>query len=74
MVKRAQFLTKVGYAVFLFDFQGHGESEGEALSFGYLEQKDARAAIRFVSQHHPKSGIGIIGVVSGGVAAVLNGP
>ena len=74
MVKRAQFLTKAGYAVFLFDFQGHGESEGEVLTFGYLEQEDARAAIRFASRHHPKSRIGIIGVSLGGVAAVLNGP
>ena len=74
MVKRAQFLTKAGYAVLLFDFQGHGESGGDVLTFGYLEQEDARAAVRFVSEHSPTNPIGIIGVSLGGAAAVLNGP
>ena len=73
MVQRAKFLTTAGYGVLLFDFQGHGESGGEVLTFGLLEQEDARAAIRFVSRHDPKSRIGIIGVSLGGVAAVLNG-
>ena len=73
MVKRAQFLTQAGYALLLFDFQGHGESEGEILTFGFLEQDDAHAAVQYVSEHNPHAPIGLIGVSLGGVAAVLNG-
>jgi alpha/beta superfamily hydrolase len=48
MVERARFLSYAGYSVLLFDFQGHGESTGQHITFGYLESKDARRC-----QFHP---------------------
>jgi fermentation-respiration switch protein FrsA (DUF1100 family) len=37
MIERAKFLNKNGFSVLLFDFQAHGESSGEYITFGYLE-------------------------------------
>src|SRR5690242_10272657 len=43
MLDRARLFHREGFAVLLFDFQAEGESPGEAITFGYLEAKDARA-------------------------------
>src|SRR5436305_14754033 len=45
MLDRARFLSHAGYGVLLFDFQAHGESSGEHITFGYQESRDAQAAI-----------------------------
>ena len=45
LLDRARFLSAAGYAVLLFDFQAHGESIGEQITFGYLESRDAQAAV-----------------------------
>src|SRR5437773_9722004 len=45
MLERARFLSNAGYSVLLFDFQAHGESVGDHITFGYLESKDAQAAV-----------------------------
>lgn len=74
MIGRARFLTHAGYAVLLFDFQAHGESDGNAITYGAREKDDARAAVQFVAKRHPSAPIGVIGFSLGGVAAVLNGP
>ncbi|GJL63486.1 MAG: hypothetical protein NPIRA04_21400 [Nitrospirales bacterium] len=74
MVGRARFLHKAGYSVLLFDFQSHGESEGDLVTFGDQERDDARTAVKFMVQRHPSAPIGIIGFSLGGTAAVLNGP
>lgn len=49
MLGRARFLSQAGYSVLLFDFQGHGESTGQHITFGYLESKDAQAAVKAMS-------------------------
>lgn len=74
MLERARLLSKAGYSVLLFDFQAHGESEGKRLTFGYLESKDARAAIDFLRTHAPGEKIGVIGVSMGGAASLLASP
>ena len=73
MAGRAPFLHRTGYSLLFFDFQAHGESEGEIITFGDLEKEDVQAAIQFASQRNSSSPIGIIGFSLGGVAAVLNG-
>ncbi|MEP7212522.1 MAG: alpha/beta hydrolase [Acidobacteriota bacterium] len=74
MIERARFLFRAGYSVLLFDFQAHGESPGEQITFGYLESRDAQAAVDFVRATAPGEKIGVIGVSMGGAAAVLAQP
>jgi fermentation-respiration switch protein FrsA (DUF1100 family) len=74
MLDRARFLSKAGFAVLLFDFQAHGESSGEHITFGYLESRDAQAAVDFVRDNATGEKIGVIGVSMGGAATLLASP
>jgi uncharacterized protein len=74
MLNRARFLARAGYSVLLFDFQAHGESSGEYITFGYLESKDAQAAVDFLHQNNQRDKIGVIGVSIGGAASLLATP
>jgi fermentation-respiration switch protein FrsA (DUF1100 family) len=74
MLDRARFLSRAGFSVLLFDFQAHGESSGEHITFGYLESKDAQAAIKFLGENAPGEKIGVIGVSMGGAATILASP
>jgi pimeloyl-ACP methyl ester carboxylesterase len=47
--KIADFLIADGYDVLLFDLRGHGDSEGDRFSLGYLERRDVAAAIDYVT-------------------------
>ena len=72
MLERAVFLHQAGYSVLLFDFQAHGESEGEQITFGYLEAQDAEAAFAYLQRRIPGQPIGVIGVSLGGASALLS--
>ena|SRR5215831_18945351 len=48
MLDRARLLHRHGFTVLLFDFQGHGENPGRSISFGYLESRDAGAALEYL--------------------------
>lgn len=74
MLERARFLSRQGHSVLLFDFQAHGESTGRKITFGYLESRDAAAAVDFVRKQQPQEKIGIIGVSLGGAASLLATP
>lgn len=74
MLDRARFLAAKGFSVLLFDFQAHGESIGSNITFGYLESRDAQAAVDFVHLRLPEEKIGIIGVSMGGAAFLLAKP
>src|SRR5262249_31537030 len=74
MLDRARFLSAAGYSVLLFDFQAHGDSSGDKITFGYLESKDAQAAVDFSRLKLPGQPIGVIGVSMGGAAALLASP
>jgi alpha-beta hydrolase superfamily lysophospholipase len=74
LVPRAEFLSRAGYAVLLFDFQGHGESLGRRITFGYLESRDAWAAVDFIRHKLPGEKIGVIGISMGAAAALLADP
>ncbi len=74
MLDRASLLHERGYATVMIDFQAHGESLGEAITMGSLEQHDVRAAVEFAHREHPNSPIGVIGVSLGGAAALLASP
>lgn len=53
MLGRARLFHHAGYAVVLIDLQAHGESVGSHITFGYLEQHDVLAAIRFARKSNP---------------------
>lgn len=74
MVARAKFLSHAGYAVLLFDFQAHGGSPGQRITFGYLESRDATAAVEFLRHKLPGEKIGVIGGSMGAAAALLAHP
>jgi fermentation-respiration switch protein FrsA (DUF1100 family) len=74
MLSRARFLHDAGYGVLLIDFQAHGESPGAAITFGWLESRDARAALDWLRTAAPGERIGAIGLSMGGAAATLAEP
>ena len=71
MLGRARFLHRLGYTVLLPDFQAHGESTGEHITFGALESFDAEAAVAFLRQCDAGDRVALIGVSMGGAAALL---
>jgi pimeloyl-ACP methyl ester carboxylesterase len=74
MLERTRFLSHAGYSVLVFDFQAHGESDGEHITFGHLESRDALAAVNFLRTNTGNEKIGVIGVSMGGAAALLAAP
>jgi fermentation-respiration switch protein FrsA (DUF1100 family) len=74
MLDRARLFHREGFAVLLFDFQAEGESPGEAITFGYLEAKDARAAFDELRRRAPGERVAVLGESLGGAAAVLCDP
>jgi esterase/lipase len=71
MLDRAKFLQKAGYTVLLIDFQAHGESSGEEITFGHLESLDASSAYSYLEGEISTPNIGVIGVSLGGAALLL---
>jgi len=71
MVERARFFREQGYDVLLFDFQAHGESPGEHITFGYRESRDAEAALDFARSRLPGRPVAAIGTSMGGAALLL---
>lgn len=64
--KIADFLIADGYDVLLFDLRGHGESDGDRFSLGYLERRDVAAAIDYVSGRGVREDrIALIGISMG---------
>lgn len=75
MRNRAERLRAEGFSVLLFDFQAHGESPGDRITFGAREALDARAALAFVrGRLPPGERVGAIGFSLGGAAVLLAGP
>jgi pimeloyl-ACP methyl ester carboxylesterase len=71
MLGRARFLHRAGYTVLAPDFQAHGESPGQHITFGELESLDAEAALAFLRAVAPGERVGIIGVSMGGAATLV---
>jgi fermentation-respiration switch protein FrsA (DUF1100 family) len=74
MVHRAEFLRQAGYSTLLIDFQGTGESEGAAITFGWRERFDVLAAVNYLRAQSSDDRVGVIGVSLGGAATLLATP
>jgi pimeloyl-ACP methyl ester carboxylesterase len=66
-LKYVPWLREAGYNCFLFDFRGHGRSEGDYTSFGYHERKDLLGAIDLLKS----KGIARVGVLGFSLGAVV---
>lgn len=68
-LKYAPFFREAGYNTFLFDFRGHGRSEGKYSSMGYYERLDLLGAIDLL-QSKGISRFGVLGFSLGGAVAI----
>lgn len=72
-VYRAPALLEAGFNVLLFDFRGHGRSEGNHITFGYEECRDMEGAIQFLHARG-MSQIGLLGFSYGGMVSMVFTP
>lgn len=71
MVRRARWLVAKKYSVVMIDLQAHGETPGRAITFGWRESRDVRAAIDWIRRTLPARRVALIGTSLGGASAVL---
>ncbi len=69
-LKYAPAIHQAGFNVLMFDFRGHGRSEGRLTTLGALETSDVKAAIDYASSRGSKK-IGLLGFSMGGRTAIL---
>jgi pimeloyl-ACP methyl ester carboxylesterase len=74
---RSMFLPYLGVGqvlranVLMFDFRGHGTSDGHTVAFGGLERLDVLAAIRYLRTERPEQAREVIGLgISMGAASL----
>jgi len=66
----ASWLNKKGYNAVALDLRGHGESEGQYTTFGYLEKKDVSILMDSLTNRGIKKPFGIWGHSLGGAIAL----
>lgn len=73
MLPLALALRERGHSVLMFDFRGHGESEGKWSSCGPLETRDLEGAVRYLLSRPEVQGgqVGVVGFSMGGAVAIL---
>lgn len=71
MLPIGMMLAKHGYGVLLFDFRGHGKSEGDTVTLGLFEVLDTDAAVNYLLSKPEVNTIGLLGNSMGGATAVL---
>lgn len=74
MLGRVRMLVNANYACLLFDFQAHGESPGDVVTFGSLEKHDVVAGVACAKALYSDKPVGVIGWSLGGAAALLASP
>jgi uncharacterized protein len=54
MIGQAEMLLRHGYSVVMMDARGHGSSEGNMVTYGWIERNDSRTIVNaLVAQEHP---------------------
>ena len=73
MLPIAAMLVRHGYGVMLPAMRGHGESDGELITFGYHETRDVEVAFQYLlaQPEVARDRIGILGNSMGGAIAIL---
>ncbi|HEX2922418.1 MAG TPA: alpha/beta fold hydrolase [Chloroflexota bacterium] len=69
----AMALRALGHNVLIFDFRGHGDSEGRWSSCGQLETRDLEGAVRFICRRPEvyEDRVGVIGYSMGAATAIM---
>ncbi len=69
----ARLHARGGYGALLFDFAGHGQSEGSQVTYGIRERHDVTAAIEYLRQRGDvdMDHLAILGYSLGAITAVL---
>ncbi len=62
-----------GYHVLMFDFRGHGRSEGQRVSMGHHERLDLLGAVDYLSSRGIAR-VGVLGFSMGGAVAISTAP
>lgn len=62
-----------GYSTLAIDLPAHGESDGDALTFGYREKEGVRAATRWLRSNGCPGGVVVDGFSLGAASALLLG-
>ncbi len=70
LLPEARAFHDLGYACFLVDFRGSGDSEGDRTSIGYHEADDVERTVAYVRGHWPGEPLILFGQ-SMGAAAIL---
>lgn len=71
LLELAPALHRAGYILLLFDFRSYGGSEGTRTTYGFLEQQDLDAAVRFARERAVGAPIAILGQGMGATAALM---
>ncbi|XOU94737.1 MAG: alpha/beta hydrolase [Candidatus Kerfeldbacteria bacterium] len=73
MLPQAAFLNEAGYNILMFDFRGSGESGGNFLTFGHMEQYDLEGAIKYLQKRGDVdiNNLGLLGFSMGGAVAIM---
>jgi alpha-beta hydrolase superfamily lysophospholipase len=64
----AVMLFEAGYHVLMLDLRGHGDSEGEQVSYGFYESLDVQAGVSYLLAKKEIEHVGAIGYSLGGAA------
>ncbi len=72
-VQYAPALHAAGFNVMMFDFRGHGRSQGDFVSMGYFERQDVSGAVDWLAARGLER-IGLLGFSMGGCVAMLTAP
>jgi len=70
MVRKLPFLHQAGWNALLFDLRHHGESGGDATSFGFWERQDVKAAVA-LARGRAKGPVVLWGVSLGAATVVM---
>ena len=71
---RARFLQAAGWSTLCLDLPGHGQSDGNAITFGPCESAAAQVALAWLREREPGRPLGAIGSSLGGAALALADP
>ena len=71
LLKTAQALHQAGYAVLMFDFRNHGESEKGMTGIGLHEYKDVIGAVEYVKTHVKPGMIGFVSFCMGANSTIV---